>query len=181
MKRPLDFQVVRQVLVAPAVQAALSSAAAARPPGAAAGSEGLQAVLPSMLAAVLDRCVLVRVRVFMRVPESTSHDALLHQRLTAAAFCGSTTDCLINLCLRTLTGVSGRCAGLLEATLAPRSGLAAFNILGNAILAEIDEALADALPGNTPVLDYSIYHGTHFEADVVFPCKGQCYSALCCI
>ena len=40
-----------------------------------------------------------------------------------------------------------RCKGLLEATLAPRSGLAAFNILGNAILAEVDEALADSLPG----------------------------------
>ncbi|KAK9784931.1 hypothetical protein WJX73_001855, partial [Symbiochloris irregularis] len=49
-------QVVRQVLVGPAVQEALQKAAASRPPGAAAGSEGLAAVLPPVLEAVLDRC-----------------------------------------------------------------------------------------------------------------------------
>ena len=36
---------------------------------------------------------------------------------------------------------------LLEATLAPQSGLHAFNLLGNAVLAEVDEAVAAALPG----------------------------------
>lgn len=49
------LQVVRQVLVAPAVQGALQKAAASRPPGAAAGSEGLAVVLPPVLEAVLDR------------------------------------------------------------------------------------------------------------------------------
>ncbi|KAK9787882.1 hypothetical protein WJX73_008548 [Symbiochloris irregularis] len=86
-------QVVRQVLVGPAVQEALQKAAASRPPGAAAGSEGLAAVLPPVLEAVLDRCKTI-----------------------------------------------------LQATLAPRSGLSAFNVLGNSILAEMDEAVADALP-----------------------------------
>ncbi|KAK9821420.1 hypothetical protein WJX81_002272 [Elliptochloris bilobata] len=36
---------------------------------------------------------------------------------------------------------------LLEAALAPQSGLHAFNLLANAVLAEIDEAVAAALPG----------------------------------
>ena len=36
---------------------------------------------------------------------------------------------------------------LLEATLAPQSGLHAFNLLGNAVLAEVDAAVAAALPG----------------------------------
>lgn len=50
------MQVVRQTLVAPAVQAALATAAAGRAPGAAAGADGLAAVLPPMLATILDRC-----------------------------------------------------------------------------------------------------------------------------
>ena len=51
------LQVVRQVLVAPAVQEALSSAAGKRQPGVVAGSEGLQAVLPSILDAALARSI----------------------------------------------------------------------------------------------------------------------------
>ena len=55
LNRGACVQVVRQVLVAPAVQEALHRAAASRAPGAAAGSEGLAAVLPPVLNAVLDR------------------------------------------------------------------------------------------------------------------------------
>ena len=39
------------------------------------------------------------------------------------------------------------CGPLLEATLTPQSGLTGYSLLGNAILAEIDEALAEGLPG----------------------------------
>ena len=39
------------------------------------------------------------------------------------------------------------CRQLLEATLAPHSGLTGYELLGNAILAEVDEALAEGLPG----------------------------------
>lgn len=37
---------------------------------------------------------------------------------------------------------------LVAATLAPQSGLHAFNLLANAVLAEVDEAVAAALPGS---------------------------------
>ncbi len=39
---------------------------------------------------------------------------------------------------------------LLEATLAPQSGLHAFSLLAEAVLAEVDAALAAALPGARP-------------------------------
>lgn len=104
-------QVVRQTLVAPAVQAALATAAAGRAPGAAAGADGLAAVLPPMLATILDRC-----------------------------------------------------GALLEAMLAPRSGLGAFSLLGNSVLAEIDEALADALPGVFSPGVPSTFHGNFCAA-----------------
>ena len=51
------LQVVQQVLVAPAVQEALTGAAGRRQPGAVAGSEGLQAVLPAILDAALAKSV----------------------------------------------------------------------------------------------------------------------------
>ena len=46
-----------------------------------------------------------------------------------------------------LAAAHSSCRPLLEATLAPQSGLTGYGLLGNAILAEVDQALADGLPG----------------------------------
>ena len=39
------------------------------------------------------------------------------------------------------------CQALLDATLAPQSGLTGYGLLGNSLLGEIDSALAERLPG----------------------------------
>lgn len=70
---------------------------------------------------------------------------------------------------------ASRCGALLEAMLAPRSGLGAFSLLGNSVLAEIDEALADALPG-----DHILWlHSQPFSMGKVAAwCRGPCSCSM---
>lgn len=44
-------------------------------------------------------------------------------------------------------GVQAEAGALLRAVLAPQSGLHAFNLLANCVVAELDEALARSIPG----------------------------------
>ncbi|KAK9806115.1 hypothetical protein WJX72_002159 [[Myrmecia] bisecta] len=60
---------------------------------------------------------------------------------------GSGADSLAQVLQPIAAEVRSRCGELLDTTMSPQSGLLAFNFLGNAILAEVDEALADSLPG----------------------------------
>lgn len=46
-----------------------------------------------------------------------------------------------------MEGLQDQCVRLIEQVLAPQSGLQAFNLLANSILAEIDQQLAQNLPG----------------------------------
>ena len=65
-------------------------------------------------------------------------------RAPAAAPGGEDLAALLD---KLLQACQGACGPLLDATLAPQSGLTGFGLLGNSILAEIDSALADRLPG----------------------------------
>lgn len=77
--------------------------------------------------------------------------ALAEQRAAHPRPGGAPADGAFPAALGAVAGAVEAGAGpLLEATLAPQSGLHAFNLLANAVLAEVDEAVAAALPGPRP-------------------------------
>ena len=53
------------------------------------------------------------------------------------------------LLAKLLQACQGACRQLLDSTLAAQAGLTGFGLLGNSILAEVDSALAERLPGKT--------------------------------
>lgn len=71
---------------------------------------------------------------------------------TSLALCG------LQVLGTVLARVQNRCGALLEATMAPQSGLQGFDFLGNSILAAIDQQVANSLPGisvaKAPVQDF---------------------------
>lgn len=103
--------------------------------------------------------------------------AQIHSPIWAEYMCDLLMHCAYLQVLDALLAqVQEHCSWLLEATMAPQSGLQSFNFLGNSILAAVDQQVSSSMPGSAPQ-----DHGKNGNINVVninmmILMKGKCQS-----